>query len=255
MSRNVLVIGETETSFLLKTIINALEKKSYDITFSLPKVDMLGAIKNAPDFILIGAGDYLVQCTEAMIYLKDFCMEHEKKVYVVGYPDEVEDVRRVLSDGLIQRSFGRPLNLDALVEVFEEAVKDSEAQNLKKHILVVDDSGIMLRTVKSWLSSKYRVSMAVSAAMAISFLASNRPDLILLDYDMPVCSGPQFLKMIRSEISTRDIPVIFLTAKGDRESITQVLDLKPDGYLLKTMKPVEVLEAINNFFEKNKMKI
>lgn len=253
MAKDVLVIGETEASFILKSIVSALEQHSYDVRFSFAKVDDLCIHKAVPDFIIICGGDYLDSCTEALIYLKDFCMEHEKKVYTVGYPDEVEIVKRVMSEGLIQRHFGRPLDLDALVTEFEEAVKEAEADNLKKHILVVDDSGIMLRTIKSWLSSNYRVSMAVSAAMAISFLASNKPDLILLDYDMPICSGPQFLQMIRSEISTRDIPVIFLTAKGDKKSITEVLDLKPDGYLLKTMKPMEILDAINTFFAKRKV--
>ena len=147
------------------------------------------------------------------------------------------------------------MDLDDIVAEMDEAVKEAEADGQKKNILVVDDSGIMLRTIKSWLSTKYKVSMAVSAAMAITYLASNKPDLILLDYDMPICSGPQFLKMIRGEISTRDIPVIFLTAKGDKKSITEVLDLKPDGYLLKTMKPAEILESVNLFFEKRKASV
>lgn len=235
--------------------MSALEKNLYSVSFSQAKVDKLSMVKRVPDIILINAGDYLDQCTEALIYLKDFCMEHEKKVYVVGYPDEVDYVKRVMSDGLIQNSFGRPLDLDAIVAEMDEAVKEAEADGQKKNILVVDDSGIMLRTIKSWLSTKYKVSMAVSAAMAITYLASNKPDLILLDYDMPICSGPQFLKMIRGEISTRDIPVIFLTAKGDKKSITEVLDLKPDGYLLKTMKPAEILESVNLFFEKRKASV
>ena len=96
--------------------------------------------------------------------------------------------------------------------------------------------------------------MASSAAMAISFLATNKPDLILLDYEMPVCSGPQFLEMIRAEISTSRIPVIFLTAKGDKESVKSVLALKPAGYLLKTMNAEQIVENIDNFFEKNKVK-
>lgn len=80
------------------------------------------------------------------------------------------------------------------------------------------------------------------------------PDLILLDYEMPVCSGQQFLEMIRAEVSTSMIPVIFLTAKGDKESVKSVLALKPAGYLLKTMAAEQIVESIDNFFEKNKAK-
>ena len=50
------------------------------------------------------------------------------------------------------------------------------------------------------------------------YIADNKPDLILLDYEMPVTSGPQVLEMIRSETKTDTIPVIFLTGKGDRKA-------------------------------------
>ena len=75
-----------------------------------------------------------------------------------------------------------------------------------------------------------------------------------MDYEMPVCSGQQFLEMIRAEVSTSMIPVIFLTAKGDKESVKSVLALKPAGYLLKTMAAEQIVESIDNFFEKNKAK-
>ena len=85
---------------------------------------------------------------------------------------------------------------------------------------------------------------------AITFLATNKVDLIFLDYEMPVISGAKVLEMIRSEVSTQDIPVMFLTAKNDRESVMQVLSLKPEKYLLKTMAPEEWMQNIDEFFEK-----
>ena len=71
---------------------------------------------------------------------------------------------------------------------------------------------------------------------------------------MLVCSGQQFLEMIRAEVSTSMIPVIFLTAKGDKESVKSVLALKPAGYLLKTMAAEQIVESIDNFFEKTRPK-
>ena len=85
-----------------------------------------------------------------------------------------------------------------------------------------------------------------------TYLATNRPDLILLDYEMPVTTGPQVLEMIRSESKTSDIPVIFLTGKGDKESVMKVVSLKPNGYLLKTMKKDELLKSVADFFMSNK---
>ena len=69
---------------------------------------------------------------------------------------------------------------------------------------------------------------------AISLLTQHHVDLILLDYEMPVVSGLQVLEMLRSEPATANIPVIFLTAKDDRETVMKVVAAHPEKYLLKT---------------------
>ena len=125
----------------------------------------------------------------------------------------------------------------------------------KKKILVVDDSGAMLRNVKGWLEDTYQVILANSGAMAIKYLATNRPDLVLLDYEMPVVDGRQVLEMIRTETEFADVPVIFLTSKDDRESVMQVMALKPEGYLLKTMEPAKIIAEVDAFFERQKLKL
>ena len=80
----------------------------------------------------------------------------------------------------------------------------------------------------------------------------DKPDLVLLDYEMPVCDGGQVLEMIRSEEGLSDIPVIFLTGTVDKERVQKIVPLKPAGYLLKTMQPEEIKKNIGEFFEKMK---
>ena len=58
--------------------------------------------------------------------------------------------------------------------------------------------------------------------------------------------------MIRSEAKTSSTPVIFLTGKGDKDSVMKVVGLKPNGYLLKTMPKEELLQAVRDFFIANK---
>ena len=65
---------------------------------------------------------------------------------------------------------------------------------------------------------------------------------------MPVTNGPQVLEMLRSDPDTRSIPVMFLTGKSDKESVMQVLALKPEGYFLKSIKREELLEKLQEFF-------
>ena len=87
-----------------------------------------------------------------------------------------------------------------------------------------------------------------SALVTFTFLAKERPDLILLDYEMPVTSGSQVLEMIKSEPSTEAIPVMFLTGKNDRASIMKVLELKPADYLLKTITKDALRGKLEQFF-------
>ena len=84
--------------------------------------------------------------------------------------------------------------------------------------------------------------------LRIKYLSKNKVDLILLDHEMPVTSGPQVLEMLRSEEETKHIPVMFLTGKGDKESVMAVVALRPEGYFLKTIQREELLEKLQAFF-------
>lgn len=123
------------------------------------------------------------------------------------------------------------------------------AQN-KRKILVVDDSNFMLTLMQDLLKNDYEVQTATSGLSAIRSIALNRPDLVLLDYEMPVCKGNQILEMIRADAEFADIFVIFLTGRTDRESIKQVLEFKPDGYLSKALEPADIKKEIDKFFKR-----
>lgn len=120
----------------------------------------------------------------------------------------------------------------------------------KKKILIVDDSEFMLQMMEQLFSSEYEVSTATSGLSAFRSITLCRPDLVLLDYEMPVCKGNQILEMIRSEKEFADIPIIFLTSRVDRESVKKVVELKPQGYLSKELSPEMIKKEVKLFFEK-----
>lgn len=134
----------------------------------------------------------------------------------------------------------------------EEEETEESGSVSKKKILVVDDSDFLRNKMIQLLGNDYEMQEASSSMTAIKSLALDRPDLIILDYEMPVCDGRQTLEMIRSEEDTADIPVIFLTGRGDRESVQKVMELKPERYLLKTMSDDEVKRSIDSFFARRK---
>ncbi|MDE7313022.1 MAG: response regulator [Eubacterium sp.] len=130
----------------------------------------------------------------------------------------------------------------------QDHAKEKNAR--KKKLLVVDDSDTVQLAMKGLLQEDYQITVANSGTSAICCMTLERPDLVLLDYDMPVCDGAQVLKMIRSETELADIPVFFLTGKVDKESVSKVIPLKPEGYLLKSAKPAEIKKNIDRYFEK-----
>ncbi|MDE7204142.1 MAG: response regulator [Lachnospiraceae bacterium] len=142
---------------------------------------------------------------------------------------------------------------NAMVEVEKYLSQNEVEKNIvshKKKVLVVDDSDFMLKTMQDLLDKDYEVTLAKSGLSAIRGITLDRPDLILLDYEMPVCNGAQVLEMIRAEEDFADIPVIFLTNRVDREIVKKVLELKPEGYLSKSLQPAYVKREIDHFFEK-----
>ncbi len=124
-----------------------------------------------------------------------------------------------------------------------------EEEPKRKHILVVDDSPIMLKTLKEHLRDDYDIATAVSGKVALKFLERRKTDLILLDYEMPEESGPAVLEKLRANPSTKDIPVIFLTGVTDSGKIREALVLKPQGYLLKPIDHDKLMDAITKVIE------
>lgn len=244
---NILIVSHTK-SFILSSLASQLEAQRYRVFHVEDNPNEMGKIKDEIHLIILNAEEVDI---EGLIYMKDKAIEDNIPIYVIGDVNELKEVKTSIPEQFIKKEFLRPINVKDIVE-FADGYLSKEAGSLKKKILVVDDSGAMLRNVKEWLQDKYQVIVANSGAMAIKYLAMNRPDLILLDYEMPVCDGKQVLEMIRAESEFSNIPVIFLTGKNDRESVMSVSALKPEGYLLKSMPPAQIVQTIDDFFEKRK---
>lgn len=246
---NILVVTDTK-SYLVLSIEEQLKKIDYQIIQVRADVDELSAVQEPVDAVLLYAEE-MEGNHAALIFLRDKAIEEDTPFFILGDSNDIDDVRSVIPEHIVQKQFQRPIDVKDVVSEVDEYVQHY-GKHTKKKILVVDDSGAMLRNVKGWLEDRYQVILANSGAMAIKYLTLNKPDLVLLDYEMPVVNGKQVLEMIRTEVEFSSIPVIFLTSKNDRESITQVMSLKPDGYLLKTMKPEDIVKAVDDFFEKRK---
>ena len=249
MEKKILLIRKGK-SFMLNTIVKNLTAEGYELIEVEPTMEEICDHKSGTDLILMFLGDYVDRSASALVYLKDICTEEDKLLVLVGTVPEIDTVTQTIPLALVAASFPRPFDMKKLIAQLDWLLEANDDLSKRKSILLVDDDGTFLKMVKDWLSAKYRVTIVTSGAQAMMYIADNTPDLILLDYEMPVISGPQVLEMLRSDPETRSIPVMFLTGKGDKESVMAVLALKPEGYFLKTIGKVELLEKLGEFFLK-----
>ena len=233
-------------------MVNAIQKNLEEAGYSILPVDATVAAVNAKhrdaDLLIFYLGDFVSEASELLVYLKDLCTEENKLLILIGNPAELTTVEETIPPALAAARFERPLDVKKLIDEMDRLVQVNDENARRKSILLVDDDNAFLKMVTGWLSGTYRVTPVTSGAQALMYIADNKPDLILLDYEMPVTSGPQVLEMIRSEPATASIPVIFLTGKDDAESVQTVLSLKPDGYILKNIGRDALIERLDEFF-------
>lgn len=109
-------------------------------------------------------------------------------------------------------------------------------------ILIVDDNNALRSFIMQSLSSIYQVQGASNGKEALDKIALRQPDLILSDVMMPIMDGKELCRQVKEHIETSHIPVILLTALGDKEHILEGLEIKADQYIIKPFD-LMVLEA------------
>jgi DNA-binding response OmpR family regulator len=122
----------------------------------------------------------------------------------------------------------------------------------KKKILAVDDDATALGALRQILIQKgYDVSTAPNGHDALRALASSAFDLVILDVSMPGMSGYDVCRKIRENEKTRDLPVIFLTAKGMLVDMTEGEDAGSDLYLVKPVLATKLLNMVGMFLSED----
>ncbi len=251
MAGKVLLINHG-AALMANTLSNLLREMEIDTIRVEPSIDKITPEMHGANALMLFAGDFVFDSPELLVYLKDACFAEDKPLCVMGYEKEIAEVREIIPESLISREFVRPVDVKSISSTLCSLVRAGESRRQEKHIMLVDDDTLFLQAMQSWLGIKYNVTATKSGMQAITYIAAHKPDLILLDYDMPITPGPQVLEMIRSEPGSAMIPVIFLTGRNDRESVERVMQLRPDGYLRKSMSKENILASVDKFFETKK---
>lgn len=257
MGVKILFISQGE-SFMGKSIQKKLEGMGFDIVQIEPVDDELVRHKDVSEIYVFCLGKFLDEIPRFLFRLEDICAKEFKSLILLGSASELNFVQERMDSSAITEKIQRPIDFKHLEHELNRLAGHSEGDETpieelprQKSLLLVDDDPTFLKVMKNWLDKDYSVTIVTSGTQALMYLADHKPDLILLDYEMPVTSGPQVLEMIRSETNVGNVPVIFLTGKGDRDSVMKVLALKPDGYLLKSLNREQILASVKDFFSKS----
>ena len=148
------------------------------------------------------------------------------------------------------RYFSKPVEKHFLQGEIEGLLRQEASRKVKKKILVIDDELESLYYYKTILQKSYNVMTLNSGKMAIEYLLKFVPDLILLDYQMPLYNGRAMYQIIRKMDRIKDVPVLFLTGTQDNDVLLEIAALIPDGVILKNSGKDVLLEKVESVLNK-----
>ena len=122
----------------------------------------------------------------------------------------------------------------------QEAEAEAEAAPEKARVLVVDDAEEILQLVKITLEEDYEIDLARDGVEALEKIEAQRPALVVLDVMMPRMGGYEVCEELRSSKETATLPVIILSARGEKAHVKQGLKAGADDYLPKPFDPEEL---------------
>ena len=126
----------------------------------------------------------------------------------------------------------------------------SKKKTAQAKVLIVDDESDIVSTIQYRLKAcEFDVITASNGKEGLEKVANERPDLILLDINMPVMDGHEMLERLRNRTDLKDTPVIMFTAYSDKRDIAKSADLGIADYVTKPFDFAELMEKISTALE------
>ncbi len=124
---------------------------------------------------------------------------------------------------------------------------------MKPLLLIVEDEETLVTLLRYNLEGEgYRVAVAKNGEDALLLAKEETPDLILLDWMLPLLSGIEVCRRLRRDSATRHVPILMLTAKGEEEDKIRGLDTGADDYVTKPFSPTELVARIRALLRRSR---
>src|SRR5262249_2521903 len=150
----------------------------------------------------------------------------------------------------------KPIDINQFAHTISQALLSTKQSKKQKRILLVDDDANLRMIFREALQfERYKVIEASDGSHALELLKRERPDVILLDIMLPGIDGIKIAEIIKSNVSTSQIPIIFLTAKGQTEDKVKALKTGADDYLVKPVDSSELVARIEAIVDRTEAEL
>lgn len=242
MGKIMLIDDEPESLEIHKSYLEA-EHSVYTFDSGKEALDSLAEIK--PDVILLDIEMPFFNGFEVLERLHE--MKEGAQIPVIGVTGQKNKTIALnfLGKGGVAYLM-KPVEKKVLQERVREVLQKEAEKKNKKNVLFVDDELESLLLYKTALQDDYNVMALSSGKTALAYLQKFTPDLIILDYQMPLYNGRALYQMISKMESLKEVPVLFLTGTTEKEVLVECATLLPQGVVLKSAGKQALLDKVKN---------
>ena len=254
--RVILVVEDNELN--MKLVRTLLRKDSFRVLEAENAERGLDlAREEKPDLILMDVQLPGMDGLSAVRILKtDPVLKRIPVVALTSYAMEgdVEKAREAGCDGYISKPIDTRFFLETVRNFFGDGptplLPPGQSGRYKKRILIVDDDPVNVKLLEAMLPSlQYEIKRAYGAGQGLDQALRMAPDLILLDVMMPQMNGYEFTQKLKSDPSTKEIPVILVTALAGLDDKIKGLQAGADDFLNKPVQKVELLARVRSLIQ------
>lgn len=197
-----------------------------------------------------GSGIGLHLCKEYVTLHDGNIMLHSEKgkgsTFIVCLPlNTDEDEQESSAPILISQ---KQMDVDSIMSDSDES--SAEVNSSSKTVLIIEDNDEVVFYLKKSLSARYRCLIAKNGKAGFEMATSVIPDIIVMDYMMPIMDGAECTKLIRENSKTRNIPIIVLSGAADIESQRKIINAGADIFLTKPVDEDLLMEHISKLLVK-----
>lgn len=243
--RTILVVDDSEET--LDYLQHVLESGQYTVYRAENGQEALRIVETTPPGLIVT--DYRMPGMDGMALIRALKSKETSRripIIMLTATDDVEAEVEIIDAGA-DDYLTKPVHAERLLARVGRFFKK------RKKIIIVDDNRVQLQLLQRMLGGKdFAVVTTESGQEATKRIPEEKPDLIITDLYMPGMDGMALIREIKSDESTRHIPVIVLTAEDEVQSEIEIFDAGADDYLTKPVNAKRLVSRVNRLLKEDR---